>query len=243
MISVGEPGKAQHDVFTADAILAAAESGDQTMNYFGQMRFKALPAATLLASVWCWPAAAQRSCSATGFLKNTNTALVTQVNGAKRTDASTAQAPVVIVTGGGQATLTDTDGEKSPHQFSITAIGQKDGSARGQIEFVFSRPFSLKWGALPGVSEIVTLHGEVNSAAIRADGATVLSGPWIETDYASSQGIVFREDSRTTGASPLVVVIPASAPNTFTITWCTFIPPDGSGSFSAQVTNGNLSVR
>jgi hypothetical protein len=150
---------------------------------------------------------------------------------------------VAVVTGGGQATLTDPDGEKFSNQFSIAAVVNADGSARGNVSFVFPAPFSHKWGALP-TSDILHLVGDVTTGTANPDGSVDLSGPFIETDFSQSEGIVYQEDSRVTGASPVRVSISAPPePRTFKLSWCSFIPPNGAGYFSVEVANGNLTVR
>jgi hypothetical protein len=196
-------------------------------------------AATIaLAVVAVRPAAAERTCSATLSVPAAKSAEVV----ARRDIASALRSrPVAIVTGGGIAVMTDTDGQRYRHQFSISAIVESDGTARGQARFSFSKDFSLKWGAVTGVSEIVHLQGEITSGLTNTDGTVVVTGPFIETDFASGEGLIFREDSRVSGAAPLMVTVSPGS-DTFTFTWCAFIPPNGTGSFSTEVVSGNLKV-
>jgi hypothetical protein len=143
------------------------------------------------------------------------------------------------VTGGGQATLTDSDGAKFTHQFAVSAVVNADGSAKGEATFVFPGDFSQKWGALPG-TDVIHLKGDIKTASVDASGKATLGGPFVETDYSRAEGIVYREDSTVTGAPPLELVI-APDGKTFTITWCAFIPAPGH--FSAEVKNGRILVR
>jgi hypothetical protein len=152
-----------------------------------------------------------------------------------------AKEPSVIITGGGQARLTDPDGERFDHQFEISVVINKDGSAQGKTNFVFTRQFSQKWGGVPGV-DLVRLNGELTKGAVANDGAVTLTGPFIDTEYSREDGIVFQEDSRESGATPLKIVIANPSAKTFTLSWCSFIPPAGNGSFSIDITNGNLRV-
>ena len=85
------------------------------------------------------------------------------------------------------------------------------------------------------------LRGEFTNGSVAADGTVTLIGPFIETDYNRHDGIVFQEDSRQSGAVPLKIVI-SPASKKFTLSWCSFIPPAGTGSFSIDVTKGDLRV-
>lgn len=198
----------------------------------------ALAAIIGLAIVPAPPAAAQRPCAVT---LSSPTAKPAEASAKRSAVFAEGMQLAAIVNGGGIGLLTDPDGQTFSHQFSIGALVNSDGTARGQANFVFSRAFSLKWGAVPGVSEIIHLQGEITSGSTSTDGTVVLTGPFIETDFASGEGLVYREDSRESGSAPLrLVVSPAS--NSFTLDWCAFIPPNGMGSFSIQVVKGNLKV-
>src|SRR5262249_29494734 len=135
---------------------------------------------------------------------------------------------VAVITGGGIAQLTDPDGQKYSHQFEIAASVKSDGSASGEVNFVFSKAFSLKFGGIPGVSEIIHLKGDIKAGSIDPGGSAQISGPWVETDYAPGHGEVYKEGSRETGYPELKIVI-AGPPNSknFTLTWCNFIPAPG----------------
>lgn len=200
---------------------------------------RALVAAILaLTVVAVRPMAAERACSAS----LSGLAVKSTEASARRDPLSVLRTrPVAIVTGGGIAVLTDTDGQKFRHQFSINAVINSDGTVRGQAHFSFSKDFSLKWGAVPGVSEMLHLQGEITSGSTNTDGTVVLTGPFVETDFASGEGLIFRVDSRVSGDAPLTLVI-SPASNRFTLTWCAFIPPNGTGSFSTEVVNGNLKI-
>jgi len=198
----------------------------------------------VLAVAWACPANAQRHCSPPAITNAAGGKVTPASATAVKAEVYAPQAPLAAVSGGGTALLTDPDGEKFTHQFSIGAVVNSDGSAQGHANFVFPMPFSLKWGALPGVSEIIHLQGEITAGAVSPGGEITLTGPFIETDYASSEGILFREDSRVSGASPLrIVTLGPPGSKTFTLAWCNFIPPGGAGSFSIEVTSGNLKVQ
>jgi hypothetical protein len=151
-----------------------------------------------------------------------------------------AAAPSAVVTGGGLATLTDTDGAKFTHQFSLSAVLNGDGSARGKATFVFSGDFSQKWGALPGVADVIDLKADLKHGTVDGAGNVTLAGPFTETDYSRREGIVFQEDSSLSGAPPLSLVVAADG-KTFTLTWCAFIPTPGY--FAVEVKGGKISLR
>ena len=184
------------------------------------------------------PAAAERACSSVAVAKADQ---LTTMAAKRNASSNASRRPVAVVTGGGIAVLTDTDGQKFRHQFAISAMVSEDGTAHGQARFSFSKEFSQKWGAVPGVSEILHLQGEIVAGSVSPGGTVTVSGPFIETDFASGEGLIYREDSRESGSAPLTLVISPTS-DTFTLTWCAFIPPNGTGTFSIQVVSGNLKV-
>ena len=205
------------------------------LNIHVERKHTIVAAVALMAAVFASPASAQRACP-------TAPALMGGLKSARPAPAA-AKVPLAVVTGGGQGTLTDPDGEKFSHQFSIAAVLNADGSARGNLNFVFPAPFSHKWGALP-TADILHLVGEVTAGTLNTDGSVDLLGPFIETDFSQSEGIVYQEDSRVTGASPVRVSIsPPPGSRTFKLSWCSFIPPNGTGYFTVEIANGNLIVR
>ena len=210
-----------------------------------QPRVDAFTAMVILAAGFACPAVAQRSCSAGPQMTGTRTAAAKAakaVMAAARPDVSLTMEPAAMVSGGGQAVLTDPDGEQFSHQFAISAVVNNDGSAHGTARFVFPVQFSQKWGALPGV-DLMNLKGEIASGSANGDGSVELNGPFIETDYDRGQGIVYEEDSRETGATPLRIVVSGSpGSKQFTLSWCAFIPPNGNGVFTVEVTKGTLKV-
>jgi hypothetical protein len=202
-------------------------------------------AVVLLAIGFSGRAKAQRFCAEGLTLHSLRSDDATVVAGKARvpkSDVAQATAPEAVVSGGGRAQLTDPDGDRFSHQFSISAVVNEDGSAHGQAQFVFPAPFAQKWGALPGVADLITLKTEVATGSVGGDGSVELNGPFVETDYNRTEGIVFQEDSRVTGITPWKVVIAPDA-KTFALSWCAFIPPAGTGSFAAEVTSGKLNVR
>lgn len=183
--------------------------------------------------------AAQRACSAMSAPRNAlpTTAATRSVS----PQVLAAKAPVVVVSGGGRALLADASGSEFAHQFSISAAVYNDGAARGQATFVFPRKFSQVWGAVPGV-DLMLLNGEILSAEVGGDGEVTLTGPFIETDFSRSEGVVFQENSRVTGVGPLrVEVTPGS--ETFKFTWCELTAFNEGELFTVTVTNGSLDVR
>lgn len=196
-------------------------------------------AAVLAGIAFCVPAAAQRTCPASPAVANINTAMRASSAAANRAaDKWRGGAPPAVVTGRGRAELTDPDGEKFTHQFAITAVVDRDGTARGKATFVFSDRFSQKWGAVPGV-DLIHLEGDLKTGSVDQTGQASLGGTFIETDYSRTEGIVYQEDSSVSGAAPLAIVISPDS-RKFTLAWCGFIP--GSGYFSAEVTEGHLKV-
>ena len=190
------------------------------------------------------PAAAERVCPAAGTAAVNLQVWTLSVPDPGKSHTQTVQTndPSVLVNGGGRGQLTDPDGEKFQHQFDISALLKKDGSAQGVTNFVFSGLFSQKWGAVPGV-DVMHLRGDFTSGSVAQDGTVTLTGPFIETDYSRDSGIVYQEDSRQSGQTPLKIVI-AGPPSSrkFTLSWCSFIPPAGMGSFSIEVGSGSLRV-
>jgi hypothetical protein len=130
--------------------------------------------------------------------------------------AATAKAPVARVGRGGRAVLTDADGEEFSHQFSIAAVVNGDGTARGHATFVFPQPFTQMWGAVEGV-DLMHLSGEITEGLVDWNGTVTLTGPFIETDFSRRVGVVFYEDSRATGVGPMIIeVSPGSTTFRFT---------------------------
>jgi hypothetical protein len=196
-------------------------------------------AAVLAGIALCVPAAAQRTCPANPAAANINAIIRASGAAANRAaDKWSGGAPPAVVTGRGQAELTDPDGEKFTHQFAITAVVDRDGTARGKATFVFSQRFSQKWGAVPGV-DLIHLEGDLKTGSVDSAGQVSLVGPFVETDYSRSEGIVYQEDSSVSGAAPLAIVISPDS-RKFTLAWCAFIP--GNGYFSAEVKEGHLKV-
>lgn len=198
--------------------------------------------AAAFAFAFSGPLYAQRTCSAAASLKVVET--VENRTTAAQVEQYAARPPFnVVVNGGGIARLTDPDGEQFSYQFEIGAVLHSDGSAQGRVNFIFPMPFSLKWGALPGVSELIHLWGEITAGVVKPNGDVELSGPFIETDYNRREGIVFREDSRVSGAAPVKIVISGRpGAQQFTLAWCSFIPPAGTGAFLAEVEHGSLKI-
>jgi len=194
--------------------------------------------ATAFAAALSSPAYSQRACSAGASAKTIETKAA-----AAQIERYAAQAPLAaVVNGGGIALLTDPDGQTFSHQFTIGAVLYSNGSAQGQVNFAFPMPFTLKWGALPGV-ELMHLVGEITAGSVKPNGDVDLTGPFIETDYTRSEGIVFQEDSRVTGVAGIRIVVPGvPGSQQFTLAWCSFIPPGGTGSFLIEVTKGTLRI-
>jgi hypothetical protein len=184
------------------------------------------------------PARAERACAALGAAPSAQGAPA-----AIRVASSnaSAKAPLVHVSGGGQALLTDAFGSDFPHQFSISAVIGHDASVRGRATFVFPMQFSDVWGAVPGV-HLIHVDGEITGGSLDPDGKVTLVGPFVERDFAVGEGIVFEEDSRVTGVGPLQIELwPGS--DTFAFTWCELADFNDGQLFSTTITNGTLSVR
>ena len=98
-----------------------------------------------------------------------------------------------MVTGGGIAVLTDTDGQTFRHQFSISAMLEGDGSARGHARFAFSRIFSLKWGAIPGVSEIIPVTELIEDALNMNAGAFVRHDVSLVRDFQVNPSVLLEK--------------------------------------------------
>ena len=178
------------------------------------------------------PAFGERSCAAVSTTAKPLSAKVRAQYGSST--------PVMMVSGGGRGFLTGPDATQSSLQFEINAVLNSDGTVKGHASFVFPEAFAQIWGAVPGVT-IVHLQGDLTTGSVRPDGKLVLSGPFVETDYSRGEGIVYQEDSRDSGQPPLRIEITPGT-QSFTLSWCAFIPPNGTGVFSVEVTNGNLKV-
>src|SRR5262249_40612284 len=87
----------------------------------------------------------------------------------------------VQVSGGGQARLTDPDGNVFPLTFGLAGILHADSSAQGTVNVVFGPAFGEAWGAVPGVDHI-HLSGTVTSLTASADGSITLEGQLTEKD-------------------------------------------------------------
>ncbi|MCI0624038.1 MAG: hypothetical protein L0387_20690 [Acidobacteria bacterium] len=208
------------------------------MNQRSLTGHRAFAIATAFAAALSSPAYSQRACSSAAGAKAGDTKAA-----AFFVERYAAQASLAaVVNGGGIGLLTDPDGQTFFHQVTIGAVLYSNGSAQGQVNFVFPMPFTLKWGALPGV-ELMHLAGEITGGSVKPNGDVELTGPFIETDYTRGEGIVFQEDSRVSGAAPLKIVV-SGVPGSqqFTLAWCSFIPPGGTGSFFVQVTKGTLRI-
>jgi hypothetical protein len=202
-------------------------------------------AVAALAAGCCLPAHAERPCSVTLAMPAAQS--VTKAAGpamvalSAKSGSPFGKGTMALVAGRGKAVLTDFDGEKFLHQFSIAAEVTNDGAARGRASFVFPMPFSQKWGAVPGV-DLIHLEGEITAGSVDDQGKVSLAGPFVERDYSRSDGLVYEEDSRESGATPLAIVVSPKS-REFTFSWCDFIPPDGTGHFSSVITGGNLNVQ
>jgi hypothetical protein len=136
---------------------------------------------------------------------------------------------LAIVNGGGGATLTTPDGLESPVRFGLSGIVRADGSAEGNLNFVFPPPFAQVWGAVPGVDHI-QIEGQVRSGTVAEDGTIILEGTLTERDYGKGEGVVFIEED-----VPFRIEVGGSlAAKTLKLQWC-FLPV-----FLVEVTHGNL---
>lgn len=136
----------------------------------------------------------------------------------------------VVVSGGGVVNVTDVDGNSFPAagEFSISGAEVRQG-ARGRIAFVFRGDFANYWGAVPDVTDLIYLNGNVTD--ITADGTNVvLSGLLSEIDFARGQGVVFVEEN----VAFEITTQPGSA--TFVMQFCE-LP-----AFVMEVVQGTLTV-
>jgi hypothetical protein len=142
--------------------------------------------------------------------------------------------PAAIVTGSGTALLsyTSTDLPPGPHPatFRIVGIVRDDGSAKGQLNVVFTGTGAAEWGAVPGV-ERIHLSGTVMHGTVTPDGTVELSGTLTETDYVADGGIGFQQEY------PFMIRAGGEiGTDAFVLQWCALQP------FAAEVTEGNLRV-
>lgn len=101
----------------------------------------------------------------------------------------------ITVNGGGNALLTDTATDIDyAVQFGLSGVVFANGSANGNVNFVFPPTFSEVWGALPGVDRI-HIVGRVTSGHVLEDGTVVLEGTLTERDYTQGLGVVFIEEN------------------------------------------------
>jgi DNA-binding beta-propeller fold protein YncE len=146
--------------------------------------------------------------------------------------ATSALAPLAAaqVHGGGQAVLSDPDGNAFPVTFGLTGLRHSDGSASGVVNFAFGPAFSQLWGAVPGVASI-HLHGTVTSITVAADGTVALEGQLTEKDLGRRDGLVFVEEN-----VPFKIVRRPGG-RQFTLQWCQ-LP-----TFDLELTDGNLAIQ
>src|SRR5262249_21155553 len=142
---------------------------------------------------------------------------------------ATATALATHVNGGGQATLTDPDGNTFPLALGLAAVLRADGTAHGTINFVFGPAFSQLWGAVPGV-DTIRLSGAVTAITVAEDGTVSLEGLTTEKDYARGGGIAFVEEN-----IPFRIVLHADS-GQFALQWCE-LP-----TFELALSDGNLAL-
>jgi hypothetical protein len=133
------------------------------------------------------------------------------------------------VRGGGQAVLTDPDGNIFSLTFALTTSLPADGSASGVVNFVFGQAFGQAWGAVPGV-DAIHLHGTVASFTVAADRTVTLEGQLTEKDSTRGGGVAFIEEN-----VPFRIVLHPGAPQ-FTLQWCE-LP-----TFDLELTAGHLAI-
>lgn len=138
---------------------------------------------------------------------------------------------VARVSGGGGAVLNIPDELSSPVRFGLAGVVRADGSAEGNINFVFPPPFANVWGAVPGV-DLIHIEGRVTSGSVAEDGTIILEGTLTERDYTKGKGVVFLEEN-----VPFRIEVGGSLGLTMIkLQWC-FLPD-----FLIEVTHGNLGI-
>lgn len=143
-----------------------------------------------------------------------------------------ADAPTAVFNGGGHGTLTDPDGNTFPIQFAIAGNVADDGTASGNINFVFQGDMADYWGAIPGVVDTFHVYGKVTAGSIAPDGSVTIEGTVTELDFDQGNGKVF-----VVVGDPFVIVAGGSlGENVFTLQYCE-LP-----TWQIAVTSGNLSI-
>lgn len=157
--------------------------------------------------------------------------VATKNDGAERSPMLAQTIPAgTVVSGGGLVTVTDIDGNTFPAagEFTISGAQVRNG-ARGRISFVFRGDFASFWGAVPGVTDLLYLKGNVDNVTV--DGSNVVIGGLLsETDFAQGHGVVFVEEN-----VPFEITAQPGS-TSFVMQFCE-LPP-----FAMQVTEGTLAV-
>jgi hypothetical protein len=144
-----------------------------------------------------------------------------------------AQPPGAVLNGGGQGLLTDPDGNTFDTQFSFSGVVSAGGTARGNINFVFTGEMADYWGTFPGIVDMFHAFGQVTGGTVDAAGNVTLTGTVTEYDFDNGNGVVFYE----TNVPFVLVAGPSLGDNVFTLQYCE-LP-----TFTIQVTSGSLAIQ
>jgi hypothetical protein len=168
----------------------------------------------LALGVWIW------GCQ---DVQPTEPALTPQV--AIGTAANHSENVVVRVSGGGQARVTDENGNVYLANVAIAGAHGPNGAAHGSVNFVFGADFAAVWGVEPGVHAI-HVRGKVTSITA-GDGTVTLAGTAaVETEIVPGRRpIVFTNE-------PFALTI--TGPGQFSFWWCE-VP-----SFDFELITGSL---
>ncbi len=159
------------------------------------------------------------------YTGTTTTATAAALSAASASSATAA----AHVNGGGQAMLTDGDGNVFSLSFGLPGVLNANGPAHGVINFVFGPAFSQLWGAVAGVDSI-HLWGIVTTVTVGDDGTITLEGQVTEKDFSGGDGMVFVEEN-----IPFTIVVSPDS-SQFTLQWCE-LP-----TFDQEVIGGNLVI-
>jgi len=144
-----------------------------------------------------------------------------------------AQAPGAVLNGGGHGILSDPYGNNFPVQFAIAGTVNADGTARGNVNFVFQGEMADYWGALPGVTDTLHVFGNVTGGSVSADGTVTLTGTVTEHDFDTGNGKVF-----VVVGEPFVIMAgPSIGENVFIFQFCA-LP-----TFTIAITSGRMEIQ
>jgi hypothetical protein len=144
---------------------------------------------------------------------------------------ATAAEPIVV-TGGGQALVSDVFGGEYAASFAVSGVLNPQGEARGSVNFVFGADFGAVWGVFPDETDSMHVYGDITAITVLGDGTVLLEGEVAEADLSHGDGVIFFIEGE-----PFAMLFDPANPDQFPFTWC-LLPV-----FGAEVTAGGIGIR